>query len=196
MAKFFDYIVNEIKTSCNIAAGDNRYLFCRLYRGRIAVDLSAAFPFSVADTKRTADYLNMAATYNDGFAAAECFCNYYAEYIRLLEDYLQHIRNCSISKSDQRLIADLERLQRKLVKDHSIIANQFDIAAVGVPGAAGADDPTAGADDTVPAAVGVPGAAGGISSAITLRCCWWFFQPFRNTMQPFKKRSTAVFDTS
>ena len=198
MSKMFEYITDQIRQSVNESV-ENRIMYCRLYRGSIAIDLSMSFPFSAADTKRIADYLNMSDTFNSGKAAAETFCRYYGKAIELFQEYRSHIDSIRFSKSDERLIADCERMIRKLVKDHNIIAAAFDIpAAVEDPGAAGAISPAESPAVVSPAAVGDPGAAGAkwyfqrIMNALLLD----HFQPLVNTMQPFKKRSAAVFDTS
>lgn len=175
MSKMFEYIQNQIRQSVN-GSVENRIMYCRLYRGSIAIDLSMSFPFSAADSKRISEYLNMSDTFNSGKAAAETFCRYYGKAIELFQEYKRHIDSIRFTKSDEKLIADCERMIRKLVRDYNIIAAAFD----------------------VPAVVSDPGAAGAkwyfqrIMNALLLD----HLQPLVNTMQPFKKRSAAVFDTS
>ena len=221
MSKMFEYIQNQIRLSVNESV-ENRVMYCRLYRGSVAIDLSVSFPFSTADTKRIADYLNMSDTFNSGKAAAEVFCRYYKKSIELFQDYKRHIDSIRFSKSDERLIADCDRMIRKLVKDYNIIAAAFDIpAAVDDPGASGEIVPAVTPAVAAPAAVDDPGASGEIVPAVTPAVAapaavddpgasgakWYFqrimnallpdhLQPLVNTMQPFKKRSAAVFDTS
>ena len=198
MSKMFEYIQNQIRQSVNESV-ENRIMYCKLYRGSIAIDLSGSFSFSAADTKRIADYLNLSDTFNSGKAAAETFCRYYRKAIDLFQEYRNHIADIRFTKSDERLIADCERMIRKLVKDHNIIAAAFNIpAAVEDPGAAGAISPAESPAVVSPAAVEDPGAAGAkwYLQRIFIALQPDHLQPLVNTMQPFKKRSAAVFDTS
>ena len=198
MSKMFEYILDQIRLSVNESV-ENRIMYCRLYRGSVAIDLSMSFPFSAADTKRIADYLNMADTFNSGKAAAETFCRYYRKAIELFQEYRKHIADIRFTKSDERLIADCERMIRKLIKDYDIIAAAFDIPAlVEDPGASGAISPAVTPAVASPAAVEDPGASGAkwYFQRIIIALLLDHFQPLVNTMQPFKKRSAAVYDTS
>ena len=198
MSKMFEYITDQIRQSVNESV-ENRVMYCRLYKGSVAIDLSMSFPFSAADTKRISEYLNMSDTFNSGKAAAETFCRYYRKAIDLFQDYKRHIDSIRFSKSDERLIADCDRMIRKLIKDHDIIAAAFDIPAA-------VSDPVT-ADEIVPAVVPADPVPAAVSDPVTADEKWYFqrimnallpdhFQPLANTIQPFKKRSAAVFDTS
>ena len=121
---YINTVLETVKQTVN-ETGIDTVLKCKLQHGFIKIDLSISAPFTAADSKRIADYLNMAESYTAGYNAAQVFCNYYAAVSAMYADSRSRI--CSTNKYDLQLKTEYTKIIKKYIAAHNIIAAVFNI---------------------------------------------------------------------